>query len=70
MLFVDGENLAIQAKDEAEKRGLELVPGPHYVTDTFVWMPGISATQRWLPGLSHPHYAVRATRSVLRATLH
>jgi hypothetical protein len=51
MLFVDGENLAIQAKDEAEKRGLKLVPGPHYVTDTFVWMPGISATQRWLPGL-------------------
>jgi uncharacterized LabA/DUF88 family protein len=45
MMYVDGENLAIRAKEFAAQRGLTLVPGPHYLPDVFVWFPGVFANQ-------------------------
>lgn len=44
MMFVDGENLAIRAKEVLTPD--QLVPGKHYEPDTFVWMPGHEKNQR------------------------
>lgn len=39
MLFVDGENLAIQGQKLAEAEGIELMPGPYYEAESFLWPP-------------------------------
>ena len=39
MIFVDGENLTIRAQDWAASNGIELVEGPFYRKDVFVWVP-------------------------------
>jgi hypothetical protein len=39
MLFVDGENFAIQAKKIAFSLEVDLKPGPHYQPDEFCWLP-------------------------------
>ena len=44
-MYVDGENLAIRAKEFAGLRGLTLTTGPHYSPDVFVWFPGVFANQ-------------------------
>jgi hypothetical protein len=43
MMYVDGENLALRAKEYASKVGLKLVNGPYYLPDVFVWFPGLFA---------------------------
>lgn len=44
MLFVDGENFTIRAQAFAEHNKLNLVEGPNYRKDVFVWLPGKSPT--------------------------
>lgn len=41
MMFVDGENSAIQAKSFANAENFALVEGPLYLPDVFVWIPGV-----------------------------
>jgi uncharacterized LabA/DUF88 family protein len=45
MMYVDGENLAIRAKEFATQRELTLTTGPHYQPDVFVWFPGVFGNQ-------------------------
>ncbi len=40
MMFVDGENLTIQGQKVAKAEGVELMEGPFYQPDTFLWVPG------------------------------
>lgn len=44
MLFVDGENLTIQAQKWVTAKGFSLTEGEHYLPNVFVWMPGIKAS--------------------------
>jgi len=44
MVFVDGENLAIRGKSLADKQEIELSSGPYYEAGSFVWLPGLPAT--------------------------
>ncbi len=39
MMFVDGENLTIQGQKVAKAEGVELMEGPFYQPDTFLWVP-------------------------------
>jgi hypothetical protein len=39
MLFVDGENFAIRAKEFAKSRGATFAPGQWYEPDVFLWLP-------------------------------
>jgi uncharacterized LabA/DUF88 family protein len=49
MLFVDGENLTLRAQELAKKKGFQLVEGPAYAADVYVWMPGVQPTQNIVP---------------------
>jgi hypothetical protein len=40
MLFVDGENLAIQGQKVAAEHNIRLMPGPFYRPHAFLWFPG------------------------------
>lgn len=42
MMFVDGENLTIRGQKTAKNLGIELMEGPFYQKDTFLWFPGKS----------------------------
>ena len=44
MMFVDGENLAIRAKEVARSEKRRLEPSAHYMPDVFLWFPKRSAT--------------------------
>jgi NYN domain-containing protein len=46
MMFVDGENLALRAKDIARASDRVLSPGPHYMPDTYIWFPNYKPTVR------------------------
>jgi uncharacterized LabA/DUF88 family protein len=46
MLFVDGENLTIQAAEFAKLQNKQLVEGPHYKQAEFVWLPKKGALER------------------------
>ena len=46
MVFVDGENFAIQAKQFAQAEKIELREGEPYKADAFVWLPGVRAKER------------------------
>jgi uncharacterized LabA/DUF88 family protein len=61
MLFVDGENLTIQAERFAAKSGITLVEGANYLKETFVWLPGRAPTNSFngLRSYLHP-YGMRA----------
>jgi uncharacterized LabA/DUF88 family protein len=49
MLFVDGENLTLEAQKVSQRLPkLKLTEGPYYSTDTFVWMPERLATENLL----------------------
>ena len=39
MMFVDGENLAIQGQKVPRLAGVELMEGPFHQQDTFLWVP-------------------------------
>ena len=43
MIFVDGENFAIEAQKLADKKGQPLREGPCFMRDVFVWMPDVPA---------------------------
>jgi uncharacterized LabA/DUF88 family protein len=43
MMFVDGENLAIRAKEAAAAGNINLVPSDHYLPDVFYWLAGSPA---------------------------
>lgn len=60
MLFVDGENFTIAAKDAAETMGVTLTPGPYYDPDVFVWLPRHAATQHLGGGTVVITHAVRS----------
>lgn len=45
MMYVDGENFAIRAKEFAAQKSLKLQPGPYYAPDVFVWFPKVFANQ-------------------------
>lgn len=48
-MFVDGENLTIEAQKVAQRlRDLKLIEGHYYSKDTFVWMPKRLATENLL----------------------
>ena len=44
MAFVDGENLTLRGQRIASKNGIELIEGPYYLRDVFIWLPRIRAT--------------------------
>ena len=46
MLFVDGENFALRAKEFCEKNGITINAGSHYMENVFIWMPKRTATRR------------------------
>jgi uncharacterized LabA/DUF88 family protein len=54
MLFVDGENLTIQA--EKLTQGISLREGTHYTPEVFVWMPTFSARENIYSGAGLPIY--------------
>ena len=63
MCFVDGENLTARGQKFARDHELQLVEGPCYARDTFLWLPGLDALDLVLcgPGFSIGHQAaVRA----------
>jgi NYN domain len=62
MVFVDGENFALRAKDFAASRGLELKPGRQYEPDLYVWMPE-TPPLTWLSGSESAELRRRATRA-------
>jgi NYN domain len=41
MIFVDGENLTIRGQEFAKNIGLDLVRGPYWEPDTFLWIPDV-----------------------------
>jgi len=41
MLFVDGENVTIQAQKIAKGKGIDLEQGDHYEKDCFIWPVGM-----------------------------
>jgi uncharacterized LabA/DUF88 family protein len=47
MMFVDGENFAINARKFAERESFELREGKHYMRDVFAWFPEVSARKNW-----------------------
>ena len=53
MMFVDGENLTIRTQEFAKKAGLDLVEGPWYRKDTFLWLKGLPGTYN-LANPTHP----------------
>jgi len=54
MLFVDGENLTIRAQRIADRKGIALLPGAHWMKDVFIWLPGVDpVTQVFM--LRFPH---------------
>ena len=64
MLFVDGENFTLRAQKIAENNALELVEGPNFMRDIFVWLPGLRPTTAITNTESTPmqvqHHAIRA----------
>lgn len=66
MLFVDGENLTLQAQKLAPEHGTTLVEGEFWQKDRYIWVPGITPTYRMFlegsgsPGLRIP-YALEHT---------
>jgi hypothetical protein len=51
MLFVDGENLTLRAKDLAAKNNVILDPGRQYIPDVFVWTkrePRVPLAEDWV----------------------
>jgi hypothetical protein len=44
MLFVDGENLTLRAQELAKQKDFQLMEGPAYAKDVYVWMPGVQPT--------------------------
>jgi uncharacterized LabA/DUF88 family protein len=68
MLFVDGENFTLRAQKVAERAGVKLTEGKHYVRDVFIWLPGLMATQdttqgylRLQPHATRSHYYTSLT---------
>ena len=64
MLFVDGENLTLRAQEFAKENSIDLVEGPFYMRDVFVWMPQFKratdgAYRNFPSSLVNPH-AIRA----------
>jgi hypothetical protein len=53
MMFVDGENLTIRTQEFAKEAGLDLVEGPSYRKDTFLWLKGLPGTYN-LANPTHP----------------
>lgn len=45
MLFVDGENFAIRAKNYAKGKDIRFTEGPFYREDVFIWLPDVPATK-------------------------
>jgi hypothetical protein len=41
MIFVDGENFTIRGQEFARDKGIELVKGPAWERDTFLWLPDL-----------------------------
>jgi len=62
VVFIDGENFAIRAKDFATSRALELAQGPEYEPDVFVWMPE-TPPLKWLSGTESAQLRPLATRA-------
>jgi uncharacterized LabA/DUF88 family protein len=62
MLFVDGENFALQAEKRARAKGLELKEGAFYIPEVFVWMPTFPARENLYSGTGLAVYgdAIRA----------
>lgn len=46
MMFVDGENLALRAKDVAKATDRVLKSGSHYMQDVYLWFPNHMPTLR------------------------
>ena len=63
MMFVDGENLAIRAREVARAEGRRLDPAPHHMPDTFLWFPKHKATLRTGIGGTRLHLAPHSIRS-------
>jgi uncharacterized LabA/DUF88 family protein len=65
MLFVDGENLTLEAQKVPQRLPkLKLTEGPYYSKDTFVWMPERLATQNLLtPESSDPSIPIQTISS-------
>src|SRR5215475_10491195 len=59
MLFVDGENLAIRARKNAESRGRYIPDGPNARKDVFVWFSGGSALSPRFSGPYSPSHLSR-----------
>jgi len=61
MLFVDGENLAIEGQKLSEEKGIKLADGPYYWNEVFLWFPNRKATERFAEGhLRLQEQAIRA----------
>jgi len=45
MLFVDGENFTIRGQKLAADKDVKLEAGDNYIKNTYLWIPGIKATQ-------------------------
>ncbi len=45
MLFVDGENFTIRAQKVAQANNIFVPEGANHLTDVFMWLPGLQATQ-------------------------
>lgn len=64
MLFVDGENFAIEARGQsATAFGASLPEGPYYQKDVFAWLPRLDATEGWYP----LHREARVAKNAVRA---
>ena len=42
MIFVDGENFTIRGQQVAKAKKIDLVRGPNWEPDTFLWFPGMN----------------------------
>jgi uncharacterized LabA/DUF88 family protein len=40
MVFVDGENFTIRGQEFAKQASIDLIRGPYWERDTFLWLPG------------------------------
>jgi len=45
MMFIDGENFTLRAQEVAQAADIKLTEGESYQRDTFIWIPGVKATQ-------------------------
>ena len=53
MMFVDGENLTIQAQKLAEAKAVPLVEGKYWQRDVFIWAPNFQSETPFMH-IQHP----------------